>query len=138
MVLLLLEEGRNGELHGPMLEYFMTENILEEVFSWSCHTNEFVNKMKAEQLLMFEKLISELQHSILVYKPILRPLLKLLQVIHHIDHIFVPASCSFYQQCIKLLYWFVCRCNVKIAKFMCLCWFLIKLIANAIFNTAGL
>ncbi|XP_014673397.1 PREDICTED: FTS and Hook-interacting protein-like [Priapulus caudatus] len=80
MAQLLLEEGRNGELHGPMLDLFMTEGILEEVFLWCNSTGEFANRLKLEQLHIYELLIVELQHSILVHKPILRPLLKLLQV----------------------------------------------------------
>ncbi|CAM1302858.1 FAM160A1 (predicted) [Pycnogonum litorale] len=85
MVTLLIQESKTGMSVdgdglqiGPMLDYLMTEGILDRLYSWSLHCGEYCNVMKHEQLKLYEVLLSNSGHEILVHKPILRPLLKLL------------------------------------------------------------
>ncbi|KAI1887444.1 hypothetical protein AGOR_G00190360 [Albula goreensis] len=56
MLFLLMEEGsgREGAM-GPILEFVVTENVMEQLFLWSLR-REFTDDMKVEQLKMYEML----------------------------------------------------------------------------------
>lgn len=59
MVTLLIQENRlmsheNGLRIGPLLDYLMTEGILDKLFAWSFRTGEFCNDLKLEQLKIYE------------------------------------------------------------------------------------
>ncbi|XP_053209144.1 FHIP family protein CPIJ015043-like isoform X2 [Panonychus citri] len=41
-----------------LLDYFLMENILDQIFNWSCDIGEFTNIMKIEQLKSFDLLLS--------------------------------------------------------------------------------
>ncbi|XP_042204929.1 FHIP family protein CPIJ015043-like isoform X2 [Homarus americanus] len=64
--------------HTPIFDHFLGEEILDTILTWSLSTGEFVNAMKLEQLKVHEQLLSHARQEILVYKPIIRPLLRLL------------------------------------------------------------
>lgn len=64
--------------HTPIFDHFLGEEILDKVLTWSLNTGEFVNALKLEQLKVHEQLLSHSRQEILVYKPIIRPLLRLL------------------------------------------------------------
>ncbi|XP_047475615.1 FHF complex subunit HOOK interacting protein 1B-like isoform X6 [Penaeus chinensis] len=64
--------------HTPIFDHFLGEEILDKVLTWSLNTGEFVNPLKLEQLKVHEQLLSHSRQEILVYKPIIRPLLRLL------------------------------------------------------------
>ncbi|KAK4323330.1 hypothetical protein Pmani_005958 [Petrolisthes manimaculis] len=62
----------------PIFDHFLGEEILERILDWSLKAGEFVSALKLEQLKVHEQLLSHSRQEILVYKPIIRPLLKLL------------------------------------------------------------
>ncbi|KAK8735967.1 hypothetical protein OTU49_005143 [Cherax quadricarinatus] len=64
--------------HTPIFDHFLGEEILDTILTWSLNTGEFVNALKLEQLKVHEQLLSHSKQEILVYKPIIRPLLRLL------------------------------------------------------------
>ncbi|XP_068222666.1 FHF complex subunit HOOK-interacting protein 1B isoform X2 [Palaemon carinicauda] len=64
--------------HTPIFDHFLGEEILDTILTWSLNTGEYVNALKLEQLKVHEQLLSHARQEILVYKPIIRPLLRLL------------------------------------------------------------
>ncbi|KAG5845183.1 hypothetical protein ANANG_G00136130 [Anguilla anguilla] len=78
MLFLLMEEdsGQAGAM-GPILEFVVTENVMEQLFLWSLR-REFTDDMKVEQLKMYEMLVGQSRQPLLHHKPILRPLMMLL------------------------------------------------------------
>ncbi|MGH0156199.1 UNVERIFIED_CONTAM: hypothetical protein FKN15_060227 [Acipenser sinensis] len=78
MLLLLMEEetGQVGSM-GPILEFVVTENVMEKLFLWSLR-REFTDDMKIEQLKMYEMLVVQSQQPLLHHKPVLKPLMMLL------------------------------------------------------------
>uniref|UniRef100_A0A4W4ETN0 FHF complex subunit HOOK-interacting protein C-terminal domain-containing protein n=1 Tax=Electrophorus electricus TaxID=8005 RepID=A0A4W4ETN0_ELEEL len=78
MLFLLIEEecGQSGAM-GPILEFVVTENVMERLFVWSLR-REFTDDMKLDQLKMYEMLIGQARQPLLHHKPILRPLMMLL------------------------------------------------------------
>lgn len=64
--------------HTPIFDHFLGEEILDTILTWSLNTGEYVNALKLEQLKVHEQLLSHSRQEILVYKPIIRPLLRLL------------------------------------------------------------
>ncbi|XP_061108946.1 FHF complex subunit HOOK-interacting protein 1A-like [Conger conger] len=78
MLFLLMEEdcGQGGAM-GPILEFVVTENVMEQLFLWSLR-REFTDDMKVEQLKMYEMLVGQSRQPILHHKPVLRPLMMLL------------------------------------------------------------
>ncbi|KAG7458786.1 hypothetical protein MATL_G00224350 [Megalops atlanticus] len=78
MLFLLMEEGcgQAGAM-GPILEFVVTENVMEQLFLWSLR-REFTDDMKVEQLKMYEMLVGQSRQPLLHHKPVLRPLMMLL------------------------------------------------------------
>ncbi|XP_029114904.1 protein FAM160A1 [Scleropages formosus] len=78
MLFLLMEEGcgQAGAM-GPILEFVVTENVMEKLFLWSLR-REFTDDMKLEQLRMYEMLVGGSRQPLLHHKPVLRPLMMLL------------------------------------------------------------
>ncbi|XP_035274737.1 protein FAM160A1 [Anguilla anguilla] len=78
MLFLLMEEdsGQEGAM-GPILEFVVTENVMEQLFLWSLR-REFTDDMKVEQLKVYEMLVGQSRQPLLHHKPILRPLMMLL------------------------------------------------------------
>jgi hypothetical protein len=69
----------NPIMMSPLLDYLLMESILDKLFQWSLTTGEFTNRIKLEQLKLYELLVSELCHqSILFQTALIRPLLHLL------------------------------------------------------------
>ncbi|XP_064636306.1 FHF complex subunit HOOK-interacting protein 1B-like isoform X2 [Lineus longissimus] len=78
MMLLLIEEGSDNGQQGPILQYMLTENVMERINTWCCYSSEHQERLKVEQLKIFDLLITESKQQLLVHKPIIRPLLHLL------------------------------------------------------------
>ncbi|KAF2366466.1 Retinoic acid induced 16-like protein [Trinorchestia longiramus] len=62
----------------PIFDHFLGEEILDKVLEWSLGTGEFANSLKLEQLRIHEVLLSQSRQELLVYKPVIRPLIRLL------------------------------------------------------------
>ncbi|XP_040274474.1 protein FAM160A1 [Bufo bufo] len=77
MILLLIEERVKDAAMGPILEFVVSENIMEKLFLWSLR-REFTDETKFEQLRMYELLVTQSHQPLLHHKPILKPLMMLL------------------------------------------------------------
>ncbi|XP_063776629.1 FHF complex subunit HOOK-interacting protein 1A [Pseudophryne corroboree] len=77
MILLLIEEQVEDAAMGPILEFVVSENIMEKLFLWSLR-REFTDETKFEQLKMYELLVTQSHQPLLHHKPILKPLMMLL------------------------------------------------------------
>ncbi|XP_072262010.1 FHF complex subunit HOOK-interacting protein 1A [Pyxicephalus adspersus] len=77
MILLLIEEQVKDAAMGPILEFVVSENIMEKLFLWSLR-REFTDETKFEQLKMYELLVTQSHQPLLHHKPILKPLMMLL------------------------------------------------------------
>uniref|UniRef100_A0A8B9F790 Family with sequence similarity 160 member A1 n=1 Tax=Amazona collaria TaxID=241587 RepID=A0A8B9F790_9PSIT len=77
MLFLLIEERANDASMGPILEFVVSENIMEKLFLWSLR-REFTDETKIEQLKMYEMLVTQSHQPLLHHKPILKPLMMLL------------------------------------------------------------
>ena len=88
MVLLLVEEEASpGGGQGPILEYLLTEDVLGRLLAWTnpapsaanaSQQHELQHRLKLQHLRMYELLISQARQPLLLHKPVIRPLLKLL------------------------------------------------------------
>ncbi|KAM9237733.1 FHF complex subunit HOOK-interacting protein 1A isoform 5-T7 [Dugong dugon] len=77
MLFLLIEEQAKDAAMGPILEFVVSENIMEKLFLWSLR-REFTDETKIEQLKIYEMLITQSHQPLLHHKPILKPLMMLL------------------------------------------------------------
>ncbi|KAK2499636.1 hypothetical protein MC885_013744, partial [Smutsia gigantea] len=77
MLFLLIEEQSKDAAMGPILEFVVSENIMEKLFLWSLR-REFTDETKMEQLRMYEMLVTQAHQPLLHHKPILKPLMMLL------------------------------------------------------------
>lgn len=77
MLFLLIEEQTKDAAMGPILEFVVSENIMEKLFLWSLR-REFTDDTKMEQLKMYEMLVTQSHQPLLHHKPILKPLMMLL------------------------------------------------------------
>ncbi|XP_014743734.1 PREDICTED: protein FAM160A1-like isoform X2 [Sturnus vulgaris] len=77
MLFLLIEEQANDASMGPILEFVVSENIMEKLFLWSLR-QDFTDETKIEQLKMYEMLVTQSHQPLLHHKPILKPLMMLL------------------------------------------------------------
>lgn len=77
MLFLLIEEQAKDASMGAILEFVVSENIMEKLFLWSLR-REFTDETKIEQLKMYEMLITQSHQPLLHHKPILKPLMMLL------------------------------------------------------------
>ncbi|OCT97009.1 protein FAM160A1 [Xenopus laevis] len=77
MLILLIEEEVKDAAMGPILEFVVSENIMEKLFLWSLR-REFTDETKHEQLKMYELLVTQSHQPLLHHKPILKPLMMLL------------------------------------------------------------
>ncbi|XP_025960740.2 FHF complex subunit HOOK-interacting protein 1A isoform X2 [Dromaius novaehollandiae] len=77
MLFLMIEEQAKDASMGPILEFVVSENIMEKLFLWSLR-REFTDETKIEQLKMYEMLVTQSHQPLLHHKPILKPLMMLL------------------------------------------------------------
>ncbi|XP_072112158.1 FHF complex subunit HOOK-interacting protein 1A isoform X1 [Mobula birostris] len=77
MIFLLIEEQAEDAAMGPILEFVVTENVMEKLFLWSLR-REFTDEMKVEQIKMYEMLVTQCHQPLLHHKPILKPLMMML------------------------------------------------------------
>ncbi|KAK9751859.1 methyltransferase (DUF5917) [Popillia japonica] len=61
------------------LEYLLSENLLDKLYEWGIRTGKYFNAVRLEQLKLYEMLVSQSRHLLLVHEPFLRPMLKLLE-----------------------------------------------------------
>lgn len=125
LILLLHDLRRPDESIGPLLDLVLTEDILYRLLSWSLQTGEFVNTLKLEQLKLYEMLITQSQHEVLVHKPVLQPLLKLLSTCNECSPVEVEKRLVILlnQLCVSLTqnttlleFFFSANCNQGSAK----------------------
>ncbi|XP_041057784.1 protein FAM160A1 [Carcharodon carcharias] len=79
MIFLLIEERAEDAAMGPILEFVVTENVMEKLFLWSLR-RQFTDEMKIEQIKMYEMLVTQCHQPLLHHKPILKPLMMMLSV----------------------------------------------------------
>uniref|UniRef100_H3A7R9 FHF complex subunit HOOK-interacting protein 1B n=1 Tax=Latimeria chalumnae TaxID=7897 RepID=H3A7R9_LATCH len=78
MMYLLAEDRASDEASmGPILEFVVSENVLERLLHWHLR-REFTEEKKVEQLKRYEMLITQSHQPLLRHKPVLSPLLALL------------------------------------------------------------
>uniref|UniRef100_A0A8D0L9Q8 Uncharacterized protein n=1 Tax=Sphenodon punctatus TaxID=8508 RepID=A0A8D0L9Q8_SPHPU len=77
----LLAEDRPCEeaAMGPILEFVVSENLLEQLLRWHLQW-DFPEERKVELLKLYEMLISQSRQPLLHHKPVLTPLLRLLSL----------------------------------------------------------
>ncbi|XP_033743484.1 FTS and Hook-interacting protein-like isoform X2 [Pecten maximus] len=79
--LLASEDGldENGQgMPGPILHYLLEQNIFEKFCTWCQNQAEYSEKLKLEQLRMFEMLIGQSHQLLLIHKAVINPILRLL------------------------------------------------------------
>ena len=74
----LAEEEPEGLSQGPILEYLLNEDILEKLLMWISQCGQLKDKMRIHHLEFYLFLSTDSKQQILLHKPVLRPLLKLL------------------------------------------------------------
>lgn len=91
MVTLLLFDVRNiGDVNrirlrlslstaSHCLEYMLAENILDKLYEWGIRTGKYTNAVRLEQLKLYEMLIGQSRHILLVHEPFLGPMIKVLR-----------------------------------------------------------
>lgn len=78
MTLLAEERPRAETAMGPILEFVVTEDVLERLLAWHLQRGEVPEERKVELLKLYEMLISQSHQPLLPHKPVLTPLLRLL------------------------------------------------------------
>ncbi|KAH9505688.1 hypothetical protein Btru_055502 [Bulinus truncatus] len=78
MVTLLVNEDDDGGLPGPILKYVLNSDLLEAFCDWCTLNVQLHDKLRLQQLRLFEIIISQSRQLLLVHKPVIKPLLKLL------------------------------------------------------------
>uniref|UniRef100_A0A1B6LZW6 FHF complex subunit HOOK-interacting protein C-terminal domain-containing protein n=1 Tax=Graphocephala atropunctata TaxID=36148 RepID=A0A1B6LZW6_9HEMI len=78
LVTLLLIEMRSTQETKPCLEFLLSENLLDKLFSWSTQTGRYGNALKLEQIRLYETLVSHLHAQLLIHESFQRPLQALL------------------------------------------------------------
>lgn len=79
--LLVTEDGldENGQgMPGPILHYLLEQNLFEDFCTWCQNQTEHAEKLKSEQLRMFELLFGQSRQLLLIHKAVISPLLRLL------------------------------------------------------------
>ncbi|XP_076468429.1 FHF complex subunit HOOK-interacting protein 1B-like isoform X2 [Babylonia areolata] len=77
MTLLVGEEGIDG-MPGPIVYFLLEKEVLETFCAWCTGQREHQEKLCMEQLRMYELLISQSRQLLLIHRPVIRPLLRLL------------------------------------------------------------
>ena len=103
MVLLMIEEEEENGGQGPILQYLLEEDILEQLLTWTTKAGpEHADRLKLHHLKMFETMICQARQSLFVHKPLIRPLLKLLTSCeeHHNKQIETRLILVLHQLCV--------------------------------------
>lgn len=87
MVYLIVSENSANGMPGTILLYLLEHEILEKFSAWCSQVIDYGERLKIEQLKMYEMLISQSKQLLLIHKPIIHPLLKLLgQCAESLEH----------------------------------------------------
>ena len=78
MSLLLVEEASFDGGQGPILQYIIEDEVLDKLITWSLNQNACLERLKSHHLSMFDMIIIQSRQEILVHKPIMQPMLRLL------------------------------------------------------------
>ncbi|BFZ24048.1 hypothetical protein BsWGS_27087 [Bradybaena similaris] len=78
MVTLLANEDDDGGLPGPILRHVLESELLEKVCSWCTINVPVHDKLRMQQLRLFELIISQSKQLLLIHRPVIKPLLRLL------------------------------------------------------------
>ncbi|CAG9828448.1 unnamed protein product [Diabrotica balteata] len=81
--LLLYDMKRNDKVYicqssSRCLEHLLSENILDKLFEWSTKSGRYINAIRCEQLKLYQMLITQSRHVLLLHESFLHPLIKLL------------------------------------------------------------
>ncbi|GFR70508.1 FTS and Hook-interacting protein homolog [Elysia marginata] len=78
MITLLVGEDDEGGLPGPILQYLMETELLESFCSWCTVNVSTHERLRLQQLRIFEHIISQSKQLLLVHRPVIKPLLRVL------------------------------------------------------------
>lgn len=78
MIYLLVEEQTSGLQLGPILEYLVTNKLMNKLFDWFERSGNLQKQIAMNQIKVYEVLISQAQHSLLHHRQLVTPMLKLL------------------------------------------------------------
>ncbi|XP_045481730.1 FHIP family protein GH13096 [Harmonia axyridis] len=85
VTLLLYDIKKMNKLQTPIcdssmcLDHLLTENILDKLNKWGSKAGKYTNAVRCEQFKIYEMLLSQSRHVLLVHEPFLKPLLSLLK-----------------------------------------------------------
>lgn len=75
------EDGIAGAgMPGPILHFILENDVLEKYCGWCCENIDYSERLQLEQLRLFELLLGQSRQLLLIHKPVIIPLLKLLSV----------------------------------------------------------
>nr|KAG5693746.1 hypothetical protein BaRGS_002129 [Batillaria attramentaria] len=77
VTLLVGEEGIDG-MPGPIAHFLLEKDVFETFCNWCSSQRQHQDKLCMEQLRMYELLISQSRQLLLIHRPVIRPLLRLL------------------------------------------------------------
>lgn len=78
MITLLVGEDDEGGLPGPILQYMLEAELLESFCSWCTVNVSTHDRLRLQQLRIFEHIISQSKQLLLVHRPVIKPLLRVL------------------------------------------------------------
>ncbi|XP_039295133.1 UPF0518 protein GI14169 isoform X2 [Nilaparvata lugens] len=98
LVTFLSMELRSSHVNKPCLDYLLSQNLLDQLYTWSESTGRYGDTLKMQQMQLYEGLVEHSGAQLLIHEPFHRPLLKLLTTC---------ASCQLFtvevQKCLVVL-----------------------------------
>ncbi|PVD34795.1 hypothetical protein C0Q70_06072 [Pomacea canaliculata] len=78
MITLLVGEESIDGMPGPIANFLLEKEVLENFCNWCSSQQDHQDKLRMEQLRMYELLISQSRQLLLIHRPVIRPLHRLL------------------------------------------------------------
>ncbi|RZF38645.1 hypothetical protein LSTR_LSTR003451 [Laodelphax striatellus] len=78
LVTFLSMELRSSHVNKPCLDYLLSQNLLDQLYTWSESTGRYGDTLKMQQMQLYEGLVDHSGAQLLIHEPFHRPLLKLL------------------------------------------------------------